>query len=496
MPATAYLRLGITLMTLGAALAFCGLWSAFHDSGRILPGVSVAGVDVGMMTHDEAVSALMAAWPPNRTITLWAGGHPLQVMQAELGLELDAESLAAEAQAVGRYGNFWDALKAALGGFAIPPRAVLDADRARRTLEAISALASTPPDEAGIRITGTSVETTLPSPGAALDVEATLSRLESAPDQVLASGELYLVMRPWQPTVEDSEQVAGLAEELLSAPFLLTAYDPFPDETLWWEIQPEELAPMIRTRIDDSGPEPQLRLGIDHEAAMEFLGRLNSELGHLRAIDVDAAVSAWDEAIAAGEHTAELPVIHPPYTYVVSQGETLAAVARATGVPLYWIQQVNPGLDWSSMHPGDTVLIPSRDMLVPLPVVRGKRIVISLSDQRMQVYQDGELLWDWPVSTGIESSPTSPGVFQVQTHENPAYAAAWDLWMPHFLGIYRAGPGTMNGIHGLPTLSNGQMLWAGLLGSPASYGCIILSLENAETLYNWAENGVIVEIRQ
>ena len=53
----------------------------------------------------------------------------------------------------------------------------------------------------------------------------------------------------------------------------------------------------------------------------------------------------------------------------------------------------------------------------------------------------------------------------------------------------------MNGIHGLPTLSNGNRLWAGNLGHPVSYGCIILDLDAAEDLYNWAEEGVVVEIQ-
>jgi lipoprotein-anchoring transpeptidase ErfK/SrfK len=67
--------------------------------------------------------------------------------------------------------------------------------------------------------------------------------------------------------------------------------------------------------------------------------------------------------------------------------------------------------------------------------------------------------------------------------------------MPHFIAIYRAGGDTYNGIHGLPTLSSGQRLWAGNLGSRASYGCIVLGLEEAETLYDWAEIGVPVIIQ-
>jgi lipoprotein-anchoring transpeptidase ErfK/SrfK len=38
-------------------------------------------------------------------------------------------------------------------------------------------------------------------------------------------------------------------------------------------------------------------------------------------------------------------------------------------------------------------------------------------------------------------------------------------------------------------------LWTNNLGTRVTYGCILLSSENATQLYNWAENGVIVEIR-
>jgi lipoprotein-anchoring transpeptidase ErfK/SrfK len=133
--------------------------------------------------------------------------------------------------------------------------------------------------------------------------------------------------------------------------------------------------------------------------------------------------------------------------------------------------------------------------MLPLPIVPNKRIVISISQQRMWTYENGALRSEEIISTGIDRSPTHPGVFQVQTHEQLAYASVWDLYMPHFMGIYEGWPGFMNGIHGLPTLSNGTRMWANSLGRKASYGCIILNLQAAEDLYNWAENGVIVEIQ-
>ena len=69
-----------------------------------------------------------------------------------------------------------------------------------------------------------------------------------------------------------------------------------------------------------------------------------------------------------------------------------------------------------------------------------------------------------------------------------------DHWMPYFIAVYPAGGGVENGFHELPILANGQRLWAGSLGRAASFGCIILGIPEAGTLYNWAEVGVVVVI--
>src|SRR5690606_36460480 len=119
------------------------------------------------------------------------------------------------------------------------------------------------------------------------------------------------------------------------------------------------------------------------------------------------------------------------------------------------------------------------DELLPLPVVRHKRIIVSISQQRMWAYENQSLRWEWPVSTGINSSPTSPGIFQIQSHESNAYAGNWDLWMPNFMGIYRPVPDVdfMNGFHGFPTRGGSTLLCTDDLGHPVTYGCILLSTE-------------------
>ena len=122
-----------------------------------------------------------------------------------------------------------------------------------------------------------------------------------------------------------------------------------------------------------------------------------------------------------------------------------------------------------------------------------KYILVSISEQHMYVYENGALIYSFVVSTGIHNA-TRTGMFHVQDKIPSAYGATWNIWMPNWLGIYYAG-GLENGIHALPILPNGNTLWAGFLGRPISYGCVVLGTSDSELLYNWAEIGTPVEIR-
>lgn len=181
-------------------------------------------------------------------------------------------------------------------------------------------------------------------------------------------------------------------------------------------------------------------------------------------------------------------------THVVAPGETLFSIARQYGVSQAALLQVNSVANPSLLRVGQSLTIPSITALSSTPGGgAGKLIRVDISDQRTYVYQDGQLLWTFVVSTGIPGSDTWTGTFHVQNKIPNAYASTWALQMPWWLGIYWAGS-LQNGFHALPILSNGQRLWAGLLGRPASYGCIILSEEDAQRLYYWAEVGTEVQI--
>ena len=122
-----------------------------------------------------------------------------------------------------------------------------------------------------------------------------------------------------------------------------------------------------------------------------------------------------------------------------------------------------------------------------------KYILVDISEQHMYVYEADALIYSFVVSTGTDNA-TRVGTFQVQSKYPSAYGSTWNIWMPSWLGIYYSG-GLENGIHALPILPNGATLWAGFLGRPISYGCVVLDSYEAQLLYDWAELGTPVEIR-
>jgi lipoprotein-anchoring transpeptidase ErfK/SrfK len=121
--------------------------------------------------------------------------------------------------------------------------------------------------------------------------------------------------------------------------------------------------------------------------------------------------------------------------------------------------------------------------------------VVDVSEQRMYVYEGDDLRWKWVVSTGEPGRDTAIGQFAVQSKIPMAYASTWNLDMPNWLGIYWSGP-LENGIHALPIQRHtGYKLWDGFLGQRVSYGCVILSENHAEKLYEWAKIGTPVTIQ-
>lgn len=136
---------------------------------------------------------------------------------------------------------------------------------------------------------------------------------------------------------------------------------------------------------------------------------------------------------------------------------------------------------------------PERLVELDVAITPPRRIEVSLSGFTATLYEDDQPARTFSICHGRSSAPTLPGRYEIKTKMLSAYGSAWDLDMPYWLGIYDAG-GSENGFHGLPTLSNGAVLWEGAIGTQCSFGCIVLGTADADYLYNWADLHTVVYI--
>ena len=190
-------------------------------------------------------------------------------------------------------------------------------------------------------------------------------------------------------------------------------------------------------------------------------------------------------------------------TYIVQPGDTLFKIANSLGLSVDAIAQFNSINNQSVIYNGQrlqipppdyvpVVLEPPKNEVSPSPV-NNQYILVDISDQHLYAYESGELIYSFVASTGMNNS-TRVGVFSVLDKIPNAYGANWDIWMPDWLGIYWSGT-LENGIHSLPILSNGVRLWSGYLGTPISYGCVVLGVNESQLLYDWVQVGTPVEIQ-
>jgi hypothetical protein len=120
-----------------------------------------------------------------------------------------------------------------------------------------------------------------------------------------------------------------------------------------------------------------------------------------------------------------------------------------------------------------------------------KSITVRLMRQRLYAYQDNALAFSFVVSTGRNGN-TAPGSYQILDKTQNAYSELWGFFMPYWMGLYYTDSNNENGFHGLPSFKDGTTLWGDALGTPITYGCIVLGPDDARALFEWADIGTPV----
>lgn len=124
-------------------------------------------------------------------------------------------------------------------------------------------------------------------------------------------------------------------------------------------------------------------------------------------------------------------------------------------------------------------------------VKEGKYIDINVKSQVMAIFQDGEILDVFLISSGKKGMDTPQGTYQIHNKYPRPWSRMYELYMPYWMAFTGSG---LYGIHELPEWPSGYKEGANHLGIPVSHGCVRLGVESAKRVYDWVEIGTPVII--
>ena len=470
---------------------------------RLLPGVRVAGTDLGMLTLDEArtITRRAADAALDRPITVVHGDREWRLTPREVGARTSAEEQLESAAAATRSAPITQvAMVRWLGGspqheidtsVRVPATAILE------FVDDVARAVDVAPQDATAEWTPQGLRVREPVPGLRVD------RAAAAADVLRAlrgsAARVDLPVRQMAASV-DAHAVRRVLPAVAHA--LETAFDravTITYEGRRWRTSPRQL-----------GAVPDLQPAVD--AALDRHGQA------LRSGQVVAA-----HTVAGSEDPVAVPfeVPNPALGELldtiaahVSHRARDAAVDYSTG----WVKVV-PGA------PGRTVdrhraavrlreALSGHERSVELPVRETSPgtadlpqvLLVRQDERRLYLYEHGRIVRDWPVAVGQAGADTPTGVFTVgakrvgPTWFNPA-PTGWGADMPRVIG---PGPHNPLGLRAINWDDGGRDTLirfhgtanAGSIGRAASRGCVRLTNADVVELFDLVEPGAtIVSVR-
>ncbi|HUZ02597.1 MAG TPA: peptidoglycan binding domain-containing protein [Thermomicrobiaceae bacterium] len=341
---SAALGLGLLILLSGVVLAY-----GRQQGGTFYRGVSVAGVDLGGLSQDEAqrrLDARVTAAAPT-AVTLVDGDHRWSVSLQDLGASYDVASSISNAHAVGRSGNVlvdsraW--LQALVHGYRTPLVVKLDGKSTYAQLQQVAITAAMAPEDARYTFDSSGRLTIDPGkPGVGIDVNQT----EGAVQQRLAelSAEpVTVALVTVTPAVTQAALEPGLkqAAAITSAPLVLTSAHGT------WELDPAALRALVSvgtvsgtTAVGLQTAGLQASIGalapqVDapgQNPTVKWQGNAFSVVPGVpgQTLDVPGSVQAVSAALEAGQHQVALKTSATPPK--ISQADAQAAADNAAAL--------------------------------------------------------------------------------------------------------------------------------------------------------------------
>lgn len=286
-PSFLQLVLQALLVLLLGSFLFLAFWLAFISidqiwhTGVILPGISVAGIDVAGLTAEQAEKKLSEnfVFSPSNSYSLTYADLTWQVNPDELGIHFDAQATAKQAFIFGRSGPLGRFLAYQLVGrrasHTLPAVVVFDQQEAASYLANVSSAYDQPLKEANLVIQGTQISTVPGQVGLQLDIEASLDHISQMLNQS-GNTAFNLVVDQVDPEIMDASPYLEAAQQILSRPFSLEfPQDQASNGDTSISISPEKLAPMLTFKKIQENDDVRLVPQFQELLLAEYLSNLS-----------------------------------------------------------------------------------------------------------------------------------------------------------------------------------------------------------------------------
>jgi lipoprotein-anchoring transpeptidase ErfK/SrfK len=463
---------GYTSVTRLAAIGFVvgffalsgHLGSKAWFDGRMLPGVVVAGVDVGGMPLDKARGVLSNISDTYR-VKLKIADQRYELSASQLGVKFDVEATIKSAYRSGR-----ESWLPPLNHAPLPLSYSLDRTQLHAFTNSVANKVGTPPIDAGVVVTGTTLKTVPEKSGWSID-RVGLQRLIE--DDVRSPGNASLNLRPREQLADIQLKSLGptvqTAKHYMATPIVLTyenrTFTPTPSEIGQWlafQKQPDGLAFKLVPQIDSAKLKSYTQWIANQIDIAPVPKKVNVENGVSKvaqegvdglAIDQDAMTKAIATAV-----TRQQPLTHTITSRPVAF-KTISTTFTILDYPKY--------------------------------------LEVSISKQRIWAWQDKQIVYESPVTTGATGAgfSTVTGLFSIYYKTTNTrlrgyqYGYDYDVpvkyWMPFYGGYGMHDAVWRNGRFG------GQDYYYG-----GSHGCVNLPDATAEFVYNWAPVGTPVWVHK
>jgi lipoprotein-anchoring transpeptidase ErfK/SrfK len=481
----------LTLLVLaGLSASALAYGATVRDGGQLLPGTTIASVDVGELGAQEATAAVAdhLASRLDRTITVTHGDLSWETTPRQLGTTTDVEAVVADAAARADDLGFTDLVRlrwlGSTDGTVVDVTTTVPEDQVAAFVAGIAEELDRDPRDAEVDWVDGALAITVEGRGGreVLQDEAVTALVEAVDGDV---DELRIPLDTEQPTIttelaEDVVRDVGAAVDVaLDRAVTVTLGDRSETVTgreLGATPAVEPLVAAALAAAADAGSDELPT--VDLQVPDETLG------GVIDTVTAGSVVPAQDATLDVSGGT-----------FRITPERDGAAVDRAEA-----IAEVGAALDGVS----DRVELELRTLR---PAVTSAAfdevIVVEQSRTRVTFYRGGESVGSWPVAIGTNNSPTPTGTFVVgakrfePTWVNPA-RDRWGKDMPERIGPgpdnplglrainwNRPGGGdTLIRFHGTPNEAS--------IGSASSNGCVRMFNQDVIELYDMVSPGAMI----